>query len=166
MLTIKKGGLFTDIIRNRLTETAKSVKSSTNKLITFLLVGGYATFMVLDNNWRHLLGMLIRKILTSIHPQLPLYIFLVVISCMAMILTYEKLKELVQCLDDSSRDSNGKLSISKTVKVIRDVLGEVPVSIIKNVKVALHQVKKVTSNVKMNVEQLIFIVKMVLTAKK
>jgi hypothetical protein len=161
MLTVKKGG-FMDKFTGRLTESVKYLKASIHKvLLALLAVFGYTTFIMLKDNWRDILGMLIRKILTSIHPQLPLYIFLVTLSCTVMIPTYEKLKELVQRLDGSSRQSDGKLSLPKTVKVIRVVLGEVPVSIIKSIKIALDQVKKVSSNVKMNVGQLIFIIKTV-----
>jgi hypothetical protein len=160
-----------ETIKNRLSKFNNTRKIISEKLFRYFLdktlaillaASGSTVFIVGTIYWKEILRILLRKILTSIHPQLPLYILLVLVACAVFIPSVKKCKQLIARITKDAKEDNGKISFSNTCKSIKDVLGEEAVACLENVKVAYEQVSKMSVNLKTNMVGILELVKLVL----
>ena len=131
-----------------------------NIMKMILAASGSTVFLLGEPIGALILRKLLHNLLTSIHPRLPLYIFLVILACIVIIPTVKKCKELIAELKEGVRKNEGKINLSTTLDIVREILGKEVMAFKENIKKAIQCVKNVKENVKISLGSLFTIIQL------
>lgn len=141
--------------------TAKFSQFFINNIMKMILAAsGSTVFLLGEPIGALILRKMLHNLLTSLHPRLPLYIFLVILACIVIIPTVKKCKELIAELKEGVRKNEGKINLSTTLNIVREILGKEVMAFKENIKKAIKCVKNVKENVKISLGSLFTIIQL------